>query len=69
MCVILASSERFRLPRTPRTVVTQSGVATVERIPKAVLALPTSGVNLTPGAFGEQLSDQPTALVFLRHFG
>ena len=27
------------------------------------------GVNLQPGALRDQLSDQPTLLVFLRHFG
>ncbi|MGN6561692.1 MAG: hypothetical protein ACTHMJ_01330 [Thermomicrobiales bacterium] len=41
----------------------------MERIPEGMLALPVSGVNLAPGTFGEQIGDQPTLLVFLRHFG
>ena len=28
-----------------------------------------AGVNLRPGALRDQLGDQPTLLVFLRHFG
>lgn len=41
----------------------------ITRIPKDVLDLPVEGVNLVPGSFGEQFGDQPTLLVFLRHFG
>ena len=39
------------------------------RIPPEVLDLPVQGVNLPPGTLRDQLSDQPTLLVFLRHFG
>lgn len=39
------------------------------RIQQDVLDLPVQGINLVPGTLGEQFSDQPTLLVFLRHFG
>ena len=39
------------------------------RIPEAVLKQPVAGVNLAPGTLGDQLGDELTLLVFLRHFG
>lgn len=41
----------------------------LKRIPDDVLALPVSGVNLTPGRLRDQLGDSLHLLVFLRHFG
>jgi len=35
----------------------------------ALLELPVSGLNLTPGSLRDQLSGDFTLLVFLRHFG
>ena len=35
----------------------------------ALLDLPVSGVNLTPGTLRDQLGSGRTLLVFLRHFG
>lgn len=43
--------------------------ATPTTIPADVLARAVEGLNLAPGTFGDQLSDGPTLLVFLRHFG
>lgn len=35
-----------------------------------ILSQPVDGVNLKPGALGEQIDPaRPTLLVFLRHFG
>lgn len=41
----------------------------MERIPDEVLDRITTGVNLMPGNLRAQLGDEPTLLVFLRHFG
>ena len=41
----------------------------MERIPDEVLSRPVAGVGLMPGRLADQLSDEPTLLVFLRHFG
>jgi len=40
-----------------------------QTIAESVLRQPVVGVNLRPGALRDQLGDQPTLLVFLRHFG
>jgi len=39
------------------------------QIRSATLESSVSGVNLAPGSLGDQLSDRPTLLVFLRFFG
>lgn len=42
----------------------------MNKIDTSVLDTAVSGLNLAPGALRDQLSDQqPTLLVFLRHFG
>ncbi|MFP4322626.1 MAG: SelL-related redox protein [Anaerolineales bacterium] len=41
----------------------------MQKIPTAVLDTPVEGVNLTIGTLRDQLSNGPTLLVFLRHFG
>ena len=38
-------------------------------IEKKTLDSPVSGVNLIPGSFRDQMSEEPTLLVFLRFFG
>ena len=38
-------------------------------LPAEVRDLPVKGRNLIPGTFGDQIGDEPTLLVFLRHFG
>lgn len=38
-------------------------------IDSAVLDLPVSGLNLSPGSLRDQLSGDFTLFVFLRHFG
>lgn len=43
--------------------------ATLARVPAWLLDRPVSGWNLAGGTFREELGDQPTLLVFLRHFG
>ena len=40
-----------------------------ERIPEALLERPVTGLNLAPGGLREQLGEDLTLLVFLRHFG
>jgi hypothetical protein len=40
-----------------------------QTIAESVLRQPVIGVNLRPGGLAEQLGDQSTLLVFLRHFG
>lgn len=39
------------------------------QIASEIFDLPVQGINLSPGTFGEQFSEQPTLLVFLRHLG
>jgi len=41
----------------------------VRPLSDALLAMPVTGVNLTPGRLREQLADDPMLLVFLRHLG
>lgn len=41
----------------------------MKMIPAEVLAMPVEGVNLRPGSLGDQFGEQPTILLFLRHFG
>ncbi|HQY93516.1 hypothetical protein [Caldilinea sp.] len=41
----------------------------MKSIPNAVLDRPVCGVNLAAGALRVQLGEQPTMMVFLRHFG
>lgn len=41
----------------------------MKQIPPAALSAAVAGVNLQPGTLRDQLGDQPTLLVFLRHFG
>lgn len=41
----------------------------MERIAAEVLDRFVTGVNLMPGSLRDQLGDEPTLLVFLRHFG
>lgn len=38
-------------------------------LPSDILQHPVQGLNLNPGTLADQLSHQPTLLVFLRHFG
>lgn len=38
-------------------------------IPPELLHRPAEGVNLRPGTLADTLGDEPTLLVFLRHFG
>lgn len=38
-------------------------------IDPAIWQQPVDGLNLRPGTLANQLSDGPTLLVFLRHFG
>ncbi len=41
----------------------------MDTIDKSILDLPVEGVNLKPGTLRDQIGDQPTLLVFLRHLG
>lgn len=42
----------------------------MQPIDPKMLAAPVTGVNLRPGTLADQISaEQPTLLVFLRHFG
>lgn len=41
----------------------------MKQIPQDILQSPVEGLNLKAGALKDQLSDQPTLLAFLRHFG
>lgn len=41
----------------------------MDRMPPALLTAPVEGVHLTPGSLADQLGDDATLLVFLRHFG
>lgn len=41
----------------------------MKQIPTITLDTAVAGLNLRPGSLGNQLGDQPTLLVFLRHFG
>jgi hypothetical protein len=41
----------------------------MKTLPTEALALPVTGVRLTPGTLRDQLDDELTLLVFLRHFG
>ena len=45
------------------------GAGRLDRIPEAALACPVTGVGLQPGNLGDQLGEQLSLLVFLRHFG
>jgi len=45
------------------------GLKTGEPIPSELIARGVSGVNLSPGSLGDQLVDEVTLLIFLRHFG
>ena len=38
-------------------------------MPISILQQPVQGVNLEPGSLVDQLGEQPTLFVFLRHFG
>lgn len=40
-----------------------------KRIREEILEQPVQGINLSQGTLRNQLSDQPTLVVFLRHFG
>ncbi len=40
-----------------------------EAIPAELTGRMVSGVNLSPGSLGDQLTDDVTLLIFLRHFG
>jgi hypothetical protein len=42
---------------------------TLTQIPKQALDTPVRGVNLAPGTLRDQLGEEETLLVFLRHFG
>lgn len=43
---------------------------TPQPLPDTVLQARVTGLNITPGAFANQLDPQrPTLLVFLRHYG
>lgn len=42
---------------------------TVKKIPAPLLARKVEGRNLRPGTLADQLGDEPSLLVFLRHFG
>jgi len=50
-------------------ILAQERGAMNQTIAESVLRQPVVGVNLRPGALRDQLGDQPTLLVFLRHFG
>ncbi len=41
----------------------------MKRIEHSGLEAPVDGLNLRPGTLRDQLCDEPTLLVFLRHFG
>jgi hypothetical protein len=41
----------------------------MKMIPQSILETSVAGVNLRPGALGDQLGEKGTLLVFLRHFG
>lgn len=41
----------------------------MEQLAEAILDRPVNGVNLQPGTLSDQLGDNRTMLVFLRHFG
>ena len=41
----------------------------MERIAAEILDRPVYGVGLMPGSLRDQLADEPTLLIFLRHFG
>ncbi|MFN8470894.1 MAG: hypothetical protein U0822_01630 [Anaerolineae bacterium] len=43
---------------------------TAKTIPDDTLRGPVEGMNIAPGTFAEQLdAEQPTLIVFLRHYG
>ena len=50
-------------------ILAQERGAMNQTIAENVLRQPVVGVNLRVGALRDQLGDQPTLLVFLRHFG
>jgi len=41
----------------------------VKRIDPAILDTPVEGINLRPVSLRDELGEQATLLVFLRHFG
>jgi hypothetical protein len=41
----------------------------IERIPTEILDTAVEGVNLRPGTLRDQLGNEASLLVFLRHFG
>jgi hypothetical protein len=41
----------------------------VKRIAPPILDTPVEGINLRPGSLRDQLGEQATLLLFLRHFG
>lgn len=41
----------------------------MKSIPQTILDTTVEGVNLAPGTLRTQLSEAPTLLIFLRHFG
>jgi len=41
----------------------------VKRIDPAIMDTPVEGINLRPVSLRDQLDEQATLLVFLRHFG
>ena len=53
----------------PCSGTAEIGDGPVKSIPEMVLDSEVGGVNLSPGTLRAQLGDEPTLLVFLRHFG
>jgi hypothetical protein len=41
----------------------------MDTLSQTILSMPVTGINLLPGTLGDQLTEGPTLLVFLRHFG